>query len=297
MPVRMPAFLLLLSACVLWQHGSSSLVPAGCQDEVVLKAAEETLERINTDRQEGYIFSLNRLYDVKQESKAEGEKIFQLTMDVLETKCHLISRRKWKSCEIKDIGDVPVFGTCEASVSLETPIRLLQYNCTIQQVEARAIVFMCPDCPAAEPLEDPVIAETTRLALQQFNKDSSFQELFTLLNITAASMQWVVGPAYFVKFTIQETDCKKNTPDLDLSQCKLKDSKSAHKGYCSGSHITDDNGMEMKSPGVEAAVLRPVGSVQVLPPSPNQTVQRVPAVAAGCPGPRQFNLGLTEMDL
>ncbi|XP_028977332.1 fetuin-B-like isoform X1 [Esox lucius] len=234
----------LLALFVCWQGGSPSPVepPVGCQSPEVLRAAEEGLDQINADLTKGFILSLNRVYDISQQT-GEGEVTFNLTIDVMETKCHVISRNPWKKCEVKNVANVPVYGQCMASIYVGKSVELRSYKCTIQQVPATVIVDTCPDCPTAERLDDPIIAETANLSLQKYNQKSHLPNYFTLLNITGASMQWVVGPAYFVEFIIQETVCAKGTPDVDLTQCKMMDCEFAHKGFCKGSHITLDGGL------------------------------------------------------
>ncbi|KAK2869181.1 hypothetical protein Q7C36_001052 [Tachysurus vachellii] len=238
--------LISLSLIGLYFHSvTTSPVPTGCHDPSVLNAAEVALDQINAARKEGYIFSLNRVYDVLQDAKEEGGKLLQLTIDVLETKCHVISKKKWKSCEIKDITNVPVFGKCDISVFIQTNITLRNYSCTIQQVPAAAIVDTCPDCPTTESLNDPIVSETAKLSLEKFNKETTMSNYFILLNITGAKMQWVVGPSYFVEFIIQETDCSKTLTDVDWNQCQPINGTHM-KGFCTGSHITFDDDSEEK---------------------------------------------------
>ncbi|KAL6469121.1 hypothetical protein MHYP_G00226450 [Metynnis hypsauchen] len=258
---------------------------AWCLDPAIVTAAEETLDHINAYRQEGYIFSLNRIYDVKQEPK--------------------------------------VFGKCEASVTFQTTIILHNFNCTIQQVPAVAIVETCPDCPTAERLDEPIIVETANLSMQKFNKETTMPNYFALLNITSASMQWVVGPAYFVEFTIQETDCAKASTDVNFTQCHPKDGPSI-KGFCTGSHTTIDDSPEIKIPievncsmykptpnnepekfhdaishrtTEKPAVQIPSGSVLLLPPPPIPKPPRARAAASNCPGERRHSLGLRALKL
>uniref|UniRef100_A0A4W4HHP0 Cystatin fetuin-B-type domain-containing protein n=1 Tax=Electrophorus electricus TaxID=8005 RepID=A0A4W4HHP0_ELEEL len=294
---KMRQFLGLVLVCLYVQWGRASPAIVGCQEQTVMQAADEALDQINTHRTEGYIFSLNRVYDVRQEEKEGGEKHLHLTMDVLETKCHVISRRNWKSCEVKDIKDVPVFGTCEALVTTQINVTLHNFS-----FPAVAIVEICPDCPTAESLGEPIVAETANLSLQKFNKESAMTSYFALLNITAASMQWVIGPAYFVEFTIQETDCAKASADVDFTQCQPKDGMST-KGFCTGSHITDDD-PEIKIPiEVNCTIYKqPVtqtvpGSVLVVPPPRIPMPPRAVAAANSCPGKKRHSLGLRALRL
>ncbi|XP_058257488.1 fetuin-B isoform X2 [Hemibagrus wyckioides] len=306
-------FISLLLLSVYLHNASTSSEATGCLDPSVVTAAEVALDQINADRKEGFIFSLNRVYDVLQESEEEEGKLLQLIIDVMETKCHVISKTKWKSCEIKDIGSVP----------------LRSFS-----VPAAAIVEVCPDCPTTESLNDPIVSETANLALEKYNKESNTSNYFVLLNITGASMQWVVGPSYFVEFIIQETDCAKTLTDVDWSQCQPMNGTHM-KGFCTGSHTTSDYEFEVTSsedswisgthPNIEKFKKKcftsvscslhqqmlenelenghrtsktPLsGSVLVLPPPPLPVPPRIPATAPNCPGERSHNLGLWSLKL
>ncbi|XP_076010539.1 fetuin-B-like [Genypterus blacodes] len=235
----MSVCLLVLCLAVLLQGGRAGPEPPGCLSPEAVRAAEEALEQINQDRTHGYVLGLNRVYDVAlQQEKEKGGSLYKLTIDVMETKCHITSRKPWKECEIRTIGDIPVYGECEVSAFVDTQVKLQSFSCALREVPAVAVLNVCPDCPTADNLEEPVVKETANLSLQRFNKESYLANYFSLENITKASSQWVVGPSYFVEFTIVETVCSKKTADSELSNCTPMDCQFAHRGFCLGSHMT-----------------------------------------------------------
>ncbi|XP_060796651.1 fetuin-B [Neoarius graeffei] len=302
-------FSFLSLICLYVQSAITSPVLTGCLDPTVVNAAEVALDQINAARKEGYIFFLNRVYDVQQETKEENT-LLHLTIDVLETKCHVISRKKWKSCEIRDISSVPVFGTCAVSVSVQPNVTVQNFNCTIQKIPARAIIFTCPDCPTSVNLDDSHVAKAAHLTLKKFNNQTSSANYFALLNITLAKMQWVVGPAYFVEYTIQETDCAKTLSETELSKCKPTNQTSP-KGSCSGSHVVvmqtetyikvecsiyeSDHASDSRisSPNTET----PPGEVHVLPPPSLPMPSIAPPTTANCPGVKNHSYRLLGTDI
>ncbi|XP_010738495.2 fetuin-B [Larimichthys crocea] len=237
----MSVYLLVLCLALLQQEGRAGPDPPGCDSPDVVKVAEEALGQINQDRTNGYILSLNRVYDVSVTEKETGGLLYELAIDVMETKCHIISRKNWKQCEIRSIGDVPVYGECKVSVSANPEAKLQNYLCKIRQVPADAVLNVCPDCPTPDNLDEPIVKETANLSLQRFNKESNHVNYFALGNITRSCSQWVVGPSYFVEFTIVETVCSKRTDPSQLNNCQPMDCQFAHKGLCLGTHMAHDD--------------------------------------------------------
>uniref|UniRef100_UPI0037E8F6E9 fetuin-B-like n=1 Tax=Semicossyphus pulcher TaxID=241346 RepID=UPI0037E8F6E9 len=253
----MSVYLLVLCLALLQQEGRAEPDPPGCLSPEAVRVAEEALDQINQDQTKGYVLSLNRLYDLSHTpEKDKGGSLYKLTIDVMETKCHIISRKSWKQCEARSIGDVPVYGECEVSAFIDSQVTLQSYSCALREVPATAVVEVCPDCPTAEDLDEPVVKETANLSLQRFNEESRLANYFTLENITQASSQWVVGASYFVEFTIVETVCSKKRDASELSDCPPMDCQFAHRGFCDGSHVAYEDEFEVRLPAGKKETIR-----------------------------------------
>ncbi|KAK2090848.1 hypothetical protein P7K49_030132 [Saguinus oedipus] len=91
------------------------LLSRGCNDSDVLAVAGFALRDINKDRKDGYVLSLNRVNDAQEHRQASNRHVgklerlvrdglgslFYLTLDVLETDCHVLSRKAWQDCTVR----------------------------------------------------------------------------------------------------------------------------------------------------------------------------------------------------
>ncbi|XP_064186268.1 fetuin B [Anguilla rostrata] len=235
--------LLLFGVCVYAapvDPPSSSLEPGNCLDPFTRGAAEQALTRINRDRRQGYVFSLKELRNAHHMKHGPTGVVFYLTLDVLETKCHVLSKRDWKSCEVREEAETPVYGQCKATVyinKVKRIVRLYRYNCIVRPAPASRIVAICPDCPSIISHDDASVLKTVKMALEKYNKESGNANYFGLLNITRASMQGGIADFTFADFTIQETVCSNGTNVTQAAKCGLMDCEFAHTGHCSASYF------------------------------------------------------------
>ncbi|XP_009991344.1 PREDICTED: fetuin-B [Tauraco erythrolophus] len=224
------------------REAPAALLSPACDDAAVEEAADLALRQINADRKEGYILSLYRIFSARQHPQEITGSVFYLILDVVDTECHVLSKKLWKNCNARHAHST-VYGQCKAIIYINQPrniAHLNNYECILQPVPPRHIWSVCPDCPADDCPTEPKYLEAAVQSLAKFNGESEQTHYFSVLSVTRASMQWVVGPAYFVEFLIQETSCSKNDTIADISKCKPLASEQARTGFCKGSVVNSD---------------------------------------------------------
>ncbi|KFP86395.1 Fetuin-B, partial [Acanthisitta chloris] len=217
----------------------AALLSPRCDDPAVEHATDMALRQINADREEGYIFSLYRIFSAREQPQETTGSVFYLILDVVDTECPVLSRKLWKNCAHRP-AHLAVYGQCKAIIYINQArniAHLNTYECTLQPVPSRYIWSVCPDCPVNGNVSEPECIESALLCLAKFNEESEQTNYFSLLNVTRVSMQWVFGPAYFVEFLIQETSCSKKEKVADVSKCEPLPSDVAQIGFCHGSKV------------------------------------------------------------
>ncbi|XP_074154112.1 fetuin-B-like [Sminthopsis crassicaudata] len=196
------------------------LLEPSCNDSQVLSVAGLALEKINEDRKEGYILSLNRVADVKEHHQEGSGSMYYLTLDVLETTCHVLSKKHWKDCKIRQL-HYSVYGQCKAIFYVNLPRRILHlpaYNCTVRPVSRIHIFRVCAVCSALIPknISDTWIFQTVSEFLEKINEEIGVGKKFHLFKVTRFRIQWLLGPTYLMEFLVTESPCNKSLPDQCL---------------------------------------------------------------------------------
>ncbi|NXW92929.1 FETUB protein, partial [Alopecoenas beccarii] len=217
----------------------AELLSPPCNTTAVEEAADLALHQINADRREGYVLRLYRIFSAREHPQEVSGSAFYLILDVVDTECHVLSKKLWKNCKARPAHGT-VYGQCKAIIYINQArniAHLNNYECILQPVPPRYIWSVCPDCPVDGCPTEPKYLEAAVQSLAKFNAESEQAHYFSVLNVTRASMQWVTGPAYFVEFLIQETSCSKNDTIADISKCKPPSLELAPIGFCKGSVV------------------------------------------------------------
>ncbi|XP_069829897.1 fetuin-B-like [Dendropsophus ebraccatus] len=206
------------------------LTSIACNDPAAESAADLSLRQLSVNRREGFVLGLKRISNVQEQFDEENGSVFYLTLDVLETECHVLSRRLWKDCEAKPRHEA-VFGQCKVIFQLNKPKRIAHlhsYECTLSP--AARLPSGCAGCHFSKPLNGSHFQEVAKKSLEKYNRENNIAKHFNLGNITKGTEQVVAGTVYHVEFTIHESTCNKSVEDFSL--CEPLDCEFAHTGYC-----------------------------------------------------------------
>ncbi|XP_078523037.1 histidine-rich glycoprotein-like [Lissotriton helveticus] len=239
----MKPFVPFLCLTLLFLSGALSSVPPIPPMPVIPEDCKATvfqaglaLEEINKDREEGFVVGLYRVVDAHRQPVGAGN-IYYFTIDVLETDCHIVSRKSWKDCNLTPFNKT-IYGQCKAILYLSLPLRrvkLYGYNCILNPVHQPSPSSMCPDCPT--PGEDaPSYQSVADIMVAKYNKDSNNTHYYKDFMIELTYVQRVDGLTYFLEFVIKETNCSKS--ETHVTDCHFLEDEQAHLGYCKGSQIS-----------------------------------------------------------
>lgn len=222
---------------------ATHLAPMPCDDKSVDKLARLAMTYINEDRQTGYKFALNRIYNVHVHPQGPAGKVYYLDLDVLETKCHILSPKSWKHCDIRPFMETQISGNCNTTV-LHTPegfSYLYSYDCTLVPDPPEKLQRTCPDCPLLLAVDSQTAVSTAKTTLHKHNHQSTLPVKLTIGTITRASHQISPAAASFVEYTVQECSV---APVQDVLCVPAEAGKGAV-GFCVGAVFGADLGQKV----------------------------------------------------
>ncbi|KAK2531107.1 hypothetical protein Q9966_008954 [Columba livia] len=162
-----------------------------CNTTAAEEAADLALRQINADRREGYVLRLYRIFSVQEHPQEISSSAFYLVLDVVDTECHVLSKKLWKNCNARPAHGT-VYGQCKAIIYINQArniAHLNNYECILQPVPPRYIWSVCPDCPVDDDPTEPKYLEAAVQSLAKFNEESEQAHYFSVLDVTRASMQ------------------------------------------------------------------------------------------------------------
>uniref|UniRef100_A0A3Q4N7H5 Fetuin B n=1 Tax=Neolamprologus brichardi TaxID=32507 RepID=A0A3Q4N7H5_NEOBR len=124
----------------------------------------------------------------------ENGVVFYLNLDVVETNCSVLSKKDWKSCDIRS-GHTQVYGQCKAVIfisKVHRVVRLYKYKCAIRpgmKNITRRVLQFCGGCPGLTDHNHDKVQKAVTQSLEKFNQQSGLANRFALLKISRATSQ------------------------------------------------------------------------------------------------------------
>uniref|UniRef100_A0A8C5UFL8 Alpha 2-HS glycoprotein n=1 Tax=Malurus cyaneus samueli TaxID=2593467 RepID=A0A8C5UFL8_9PASS len=213
--------------------------PLGCDDPESEAAAEVAVNYINGHSHHGYKFALNRIEDIRVIPQGPNNKIMFLELDLLETRCHVLSPTPLENCTVRSFAEHAVEGDCDVKLQkVDGIISVLASKCHSHADSNEDVSKVCPDCPLLVSLNNTEVLGTVAAALNDYNSKTADPYL-RLLEIGRAQIQYYPSHVVYTEFAVGATNCSTEQAKANVESCQLLPEDQSNFGFCTASMLKD----------------------------------------------------------
>ncbi|NXB18081.1 FETUA protein, partial [Rhagologus leucostigma] len=206
--------------------------PLGCDDPESVAAAEAAVNYINGHSHHGYKFALNRIEDIRVVPQGPNNDIIFLELDLLETKCPILSPTPLANCTVRSFAEHAVEGDCDVKLQkVDGTLSVLASKCHSHADSSEDILKVCPDCPLLASLNNTEVLGLVSAALNDYNSKTTDSYL-RLLEIGRAKIQYHPAHAVVAEFAVGATNCSAEEAKANAGACQLLPEDQSNFGFC-----------------------------------------------------------------
>ncbi|NWI53023.1 FETUA protein, partial [Calyptomena viridis] len=211
--------------------------PLGCDDPESEAAAEVAVNYINDHSHHGYKFALNTIKDIHVVPQGPNNYIIFLELDLLETKCPILSPTPLANCTVRSFAEHAVEGDCDVKLKkLDGTVSVVASKCHSHADSSEDIRQICPDCPLLASLNNTEVLEAVSAALNDFNSKTTGPYL-RLLEIGRGQIQYHPAHIVAVEFAVGATNCSAEEAKVNVGACQLLPEDQSNFGFCTGTMV------------------------------------------------------------
>ncbi|NWU21232.1 FETUA protein, partial [Dyaphorophyia castanea] len=206
--------------------------PLGCDDPESVAAAEAAVNYINANSHHGFKFTINRIGDIRVVPQGPNNDIIFLELDLLETKCPILSPTPLANCTVRSFAEHAVEGDCDVKLQkVNGTLSVLASKCNSHADSGEDIRKLCPDCPLLAKLNNTEVLETVAAALNAYNSKTTDSYL-RLLEIGRAKIQYHPAHTVVAEFAVGATNCSAEEAKANAGACQLLPEDQSNFGFC-----------------------------------------------------------------
>ncbi|NWI39061.1 FETUA protein, partial [Picathartes gymnocephalus] len=206
--------------------------PLGCDDPESEAAAEAAVNYINGHSHHGYKFTTNRIAAIRVVPQGPNNDIIFLELDLLETKCPILSPTPLANCTVRSFAEHAVEGECDVKLQkVDGTFSVLASKCHSHADSSEDILKVCPECSLLASLNNTEVLETVSAALNDYNSKTTDSYL-RLLEIGRAKIQYHPGHIVVAEFAVGATNCSAKEAKANVGACQLLPKDQSNFGFC-----------------------------------------------------------------